>query len=293
MTYLYFMKNLVFVFCIALVCFSCNKENVIQSNTEKNYVYSFPAPDEYHNQNQFECLEPSLAGAGQIFHLNNKAWLWGGLNIKQAFDVSNWSLKIDQLGSGLGRETIESLVYPQYDNENPSYKNDSAILVETNDHYKAYPLSLMIKHEVINDEIDGVPVLVAYCPLANLAIVYERKICNSALFFAASGYTYVEHTKIHRKQNLITNSEGEVQSFILWDRNTESLWYPLMDVGVSGKMLGKKLKPFNKTKWKVVNNLLSETERLDKPVKILGEKEQLNLNVEAIEIISITIDCEL
>lgn len=287
------MKNLILIVAVTLVCFSCNKEDITTANNEKNYGYSFSAPDEFHNQNEFVCLNPEEAEAGQIFHIDNKAWLWGGLSIIQAFNVSNWSLEISQLGSGLGRETIESLVYPHYNNENPSYKNESAILVETNQYYKAYPLSLMAKYEVVNDEIDGIPVVVAYCPLANLPVVYKRNVCETELFFAASGYTYVEENKLHKRKNLIVNNKGEIESFVLWDRNTESLWYPLMDVGVSGKMLGKNLATFNKTKWKVVNNLKDAIVGLGKPVKILGEQEQLNLTAAVNELINTPINCEL
>jgi len=286
-----FMKNLLGLIVFILLLSSCNKENSIEFQNDKNYSHNFVAPDEFHNQNQFVCLEPELAEAGQIFHLDNKVWLWGGRNLTQAFNVSNWSLKIEQLGSGLGRETIESLIHPKYNNTNKAYKNEGAILVESNDHYKAYPLNLMAKYEVVNDEIDGVPIVIAYCPLANLSVVYERSMCNTELFFATSGYTYKENTKIHNKQNLITNNDGEVESFVLWDRNTESLWYPLMDIGVSGEMLGKTLKTLSKAKWRVVENLNLETAMLDKQVKVLGENEQLNLIANITNIISKGINC--
>jgi len=50
---------------------------------------------------------------------------------------------------------------------------------------KAYPMSVLMWHEIANDTIDGVPVAVTFCPLRNSAIVYERIISMSALLMAA------------------------------------------------------------------------------------------------------------
>ena len=39
---------------------------------------------------------------------------------------------------------------------------------------RAYPLQVMIWHEIANDEVGGVPVSVTFCPLCNTAIAFDR-----------------------------------------------------------------------------------------------------------------------
>jgi len=41
---------------------------------------------------------------------------------------------------------------------------------------KAYPLQILMYHEIANDEIAGDPVAVTFCPLCNASIVFERAL---------------------------------------------------------------------------------------------------------------------
>ena len=40
---------------------------------------------------------------------------------------------------------------------------------------RAYPLRVLIWHEIANDTLGGVPVAVTFCPLCNTAIVFDRR----------------------------------------------------------------------------------------------------------------------
>jgi hypothetical protein len=40
-----------------------------------------------------------------------------------------------------------------------------------------------------------------------------------------------------------------LDGFVLWDRETESLWWPLIDEAVSGEMKGTRLKKYDQSKW--------------------------------------------
>lgn len=82
---------------------------------------------------------------------------------------------------------------------------DPVVAVEINGDARAYPLEIMIWHELVNDTIGGVPVSVAYCPLCNSVTVYEREIEGEVLDFGVSGLLY--------------NS-----SLVMYDRQTETLW---------------------------------------------------------------------
>lgn len=56
--------------------------------------------------------------------------------------------------------------------------------------------------------------------------------------FAVSGYTCGQ-----------TNVWGGRQAFVLWDRDTESLWWPTIGTAVSGPMFGAHLKLLDKALW--------------------------------------------
>ncbi len=82
---------------------------------------------------------------------------------------------------------------------------DPVVALEINGDARAYPLDIMIWHELVNDTVGGVAVSVAYCPLCNSVTVYEREIEGEVLDFGVSGLLY--------------NS-----SLVMFDRQTETLW---------------------------------------------------------------------
>jgi hypothetical protein len=82
---------------------------------------------------------------------------------------------------------------------------DPVVALEINGDSRAYPLDILIWHELVNDTVGGVPVSVAYCPLCNSVTVYDREIGGQVLDFGVSGLLY--------------NS-----SLVMYDRQTETLW---------------------------------------------------------------------
>jgi hypothetical protein len=70
---------------------------------------------------------------------------------------------------------------------------------------RAYPLDILVWHEIVNDTVGGVPVAVQYCPLCNSATVIDRRVEGRILEFGVSG--------------LLFNS-----SLVMFDRQTETLW---------------------------------------------------------------------
>lgn len=90
------------------------------------------------------------------------------------------------------------------------------------DETRAYPVQVMTWHEIVNDTVAGVPVVVTYCPLCNSALVYEREVDGQVLDFAVSGKLY--------------NS-----SLVMYDRQTESLWSHFVGDAIAGVMTGTQL----------------------------------------------------
>ena len=80
---------------------------------------------------------------------------------------------------------------------------EPVIVLEIGDAARAYPLQIMTWHEIVNDELAGVPVTVTFCPLCNSAIVFDRRLDGIVYDFGVSGN--------------LRNS-----GLIMWDRQTES-----------------------------------------------------------------------
>jgi len=54
----------------------------------------------------------------------------------------------------------------------------------------AYPINILNLHELVNDEIDGIPVLVSYCPLCVSGVVYKRELNSQVLLFGITRALY-------------------------------------------------------------------------------------------------------
>lgn len=227
------MRNpLLFLLPILFFLCSCSKSNKNKLKTT--------------SINEVDSCFREAEDQGFVFEKENHWWLWGGVNDDWHFDIDHWELRPCQLHFGLGRESFPALIAPQYSNQEEAdvlYHDDVRVLaVEDGDDIKVFPVSLMIKHEIINDVVNGDPIMVAYCVLADLGAVYTREYCDHTLTFALSGYTYSD-----------PEVWGGTEAFVLWDRETESLWWPLIDRAVSGDMNGvdlvKYIKGWEDTSW--------------------------------------------
>jgi hypothetical protein len=95
-------------------------------------------------------------------------------------------------------------------------------LLEFQGEARAYPLRVLTWHEVVNDEVGGVPVTVTFCPLCNSAVAFERTVGGQVLRFGTSG--------------LLRNSD-----LVMWDRQTETLWQQITGEGIVGELAGTQL----------------------------------------------------
>ena len=129
------------------------------------------------------------------------------------------------LTGGPLRDGIPALDDPQFRAiKDVDYKpREPVIALEIDGEAKAYPLSILMWHEIANDTLGGVPVAVTFCPLCNAAIVYERKIDGEETTFGVSG--------ILRKSDLV-----------MYDRASHSWWQQFSGRGLVGKHMGKKLR---------------------------------------------------
>lgn len=63
---------------------------------------------------------------------------------------------------------------------------ESVVGVERAGRARAYPLRVLRRHEVVNDDLAG-PLLVTYCPLCGSSIVAERLVEGEATAFGVAG----------------------------------------------------------------------------------------------------------
>jgi hypothetical protein len=89
------------------------------------------------------------------------------------------------------------------------------MVVDVDDDVRVYPLAILTWHEIVNDTVGGVPLVVTYCPLCNSALVFERTIDGpdggQVLDFGTSGRLYLSNLVMYDRQhrNLWTQFEGE------------------------------------------------------------------------------------
>lgn len=100
---------------------------------------------------------------------------------------------------------------------------DPVLSFEWRGEAKAYPLRVMIWHEIVNDTVAGTPVAVTYCPLCNSAIVFDASVNGTVLTFGTTGK--------------LRNSD-----LVMYDRATESWWQQFIGEAIAGNYTGTKLK---------------------------------------------------
>lgn len=95
-------------------------------------------------------------------------------------------------------------------------------VIRVGDQVRAYPLSILVWHEVVNDSIGGVPVLIAYSPLTDSVTAWVRRDRDRTYSFAASGKVFAA-------------------AGLLADRETGSLWLSATGRAVAGPAKGAEL----------------------------------------------------
>ena len=101
--------------------------------------------------------------------------------------------------------------------------NEPVISVVIGNQSRAYPLQILLWHEIVNDTIDRVQVAVTFCPLCYSANVFDRRVEGRGYSFGVSG--------------LLRHS-----GLVMYDRRTESLWQQITGEAIVGKMVGSQLK---------------------------------------------------
>ena len=152
------------------------------------------------------------------------------LELNWKTDMSKHHVPIEEFTALLvpdGIPPIDQPVFWERDQAMQAYfEHEPVIVVEINGEAKAYPLSVLTYHEIVNDIIGGTYVSVTYCTLCNAALVFDRNLSfegeNYLLDFGVSG--------------MLRNSD-----LVMWDRQTESWWQQFTGTALVGKLVGAQL----------------------------------------------------
>jgi hypothetical protein len=144
------------------------------------------------------------------------------------------SILLEQIKSGgPPKDGIPSIDSPKFVTDAEFVSDDDVVIgLKINGETRAYPLFILVWHEIVNDKIGSVPVAVTYCPLCYTSQVFDRRINGAETEFGTSGKLY--------------NS-----NLLMYDRNTDSMWSQVLGEAVVGELTGYKLQkiPFDLAKW--------------------------------------------
>ncbi|MBT8474014.1 MAG: DUF3179 domain-containing protein [Rhodobacteraceae bacterium] len=137
--------------------------------------------------------------------------------------IENW---VEILSGGPPKDGIPAIDGPNFlaaAEETRLGPREPVITVEVDGEIpRAYPIRYLTWHEIVNDEIGGIPVAVTFCPLCNSGLTFDRRVDGLVLSFGVSGK--------------LRNSD-----MIMYDRETQSWWQQALGEGIVGQMTGARL----------------------------------------------------
>jgi hypothetical protein len=163
-------------------------------------------------------------------------FLDGDLSLRE-----NLKIRLEEITwGGVRVDGIPSLDHPKRikASEADYLKSDDLVFgVSINGDARAYPLRIMGWHEMFNEVIGGVPVVLAYCTLCGSGILFETLVPphEKPLIFGSLGFLYRSNK-------------------LMFDRETDSLWNQFTGKPVSGPLkengIELKTRPVVITTWK-------------------------------------------
>ncbi|MDH3737928.1 MAG: DUF3179 domain-containing protein [Alphaproteobacteria bacterium] len=143
-------------------------------------------------------------------------------------DFENRSIELSEIDDdGNTRDSIPPVRTPIYvdaDKATDIGPLEPVLSIGINGDFRAYPLRILLWHEIVNEEIGGVPVLISYCPLCNSGVVFDRRVDGQVLDFGNTG-------RLRHKD------------MVMYDKQTESWWQQFTGEAMIGSLTGKSMKP--------------------------------------------------
>jgi hypothetical protein len=150
------------------------------------------------------------------------------------------------------RDAIAPIYFPAYEDAATASEwladDDLVIgLAAANEAY-AYPHRVLNFHEIVHEQVDGVPLLVSYCPLCQSSVVYDRRLDDRVLTFGNTSALYDS-------------------DLVMFDWETHTYWWQVPGRGIVGELAGESLTlvPSQTMTWAQWRALHPETSVLARP----------------------------
>jgi thiol-disulfide isomerase/thioredoxin len=166
----------------------------------------------------------SITGAGTLLPEESPP---RGAESEFTTDFSRHSVPYSEvLSGGPPKDAIPAIDSPKFVSveEADEWLEDQepVILVEVGEEARAYPIQILMWHEIVNDTFGEVPVAVTFCPLCNTGVAFERTLDGQVLDFGTTGRL--------RYSNLI-----------MYDRQTETWWQQATGEAIAGEFTLRQL----------------------------------------------------
>jgi len=134
-------------------------------------------------------------------------------------NLAERTIPLTELSIVLGKDRITPIDFPNFISvsDAPDYMEarEPVVAVIVDGDARAYPLAILMWHEIVNDTVGGEPVTVTFCPLCNTGITFSRIVDGEELTFGTSG--------------MLRNSD-----LVMWDRQSESYWQQITGEALAG-----------------------------------------------------------
>jgi hypothetical protein len=142
-------------------------------------------------------------------------------------DFSKRTVPFEEIVSGgPPKDGIPAIDRPRFTNVRDADRwlsdRDPVVLVALHGIARAYPLQILMHHEIVNDVVGETPVTVTFCPLCNTAISFDRRFDGKVLDFGTTGR--LRHSDL-----------------VMYDRQTETWWQQAIGEGIVGEYAGERL----------------------------------------------------
>lgn len=140
-------------------------------------------------------------------------------------DITKTMVPLEQImrGSGASKPINQPIFQPVQQAAQHLLPQEPVIALSLEGRSRAYPLAVLIQHNVVNDEFEGRYIAVTYCPLCNSAVVFDRQISDD----------YVMQMGVTDK---LYNS-----NFLMYDMGSKSWWHQVSGEAIVGEMAGTRL----------------------------------------------------
>lgn len=152
------------------------------------------------------------------------------------FDTSEWKTDFGKhsvpfseiMSGGPPKDGIRAIDRPEFVGVDAAASwlkpREPVILFVHGNDARAYPLQILIWHEIVNDTVGDLPVAITFCPLCNTAIAFDRRVQQKTLDFGTTG-------------------KLRFSDLVMYDRQTESWWQQATGQAIIGTFTGAQLAP--------------------------------------------------